>query len=150
VSKDKGKGNKKKNDNKPQAKLEKERSRLTELEEAYVQAQAKAEKRLLEAQAKAEKTVAKARERMEAQRAIVAKREAQVAPVAPQAVVEDEELHSPEVAADRLETVESNGAIADGQAFAESIILPETVEASNVLSTGDEPPPEESSEPFRS
>lgn len=149
MSKDKGKDNKKKSDKKPQAKLEKARDRLTELEEAYGRAQAKAEKRILEAQAKAEKTLAKSRDRMEAQRAIVARREAQAAPVAPQAVVEDEELHSPEVAADRLEAVESNGATADGQGTAESIILPETVEASNVLSEGSEPLSSESSEPFR-
>jgi sRNA-binding protein len=148
VSKDKGK-NGKKSDDKPRAKLEKARDRLTELEVAYARAQAKAEKRMLEAQEKAEKTLAKARERLEAQQGVVARREAQLAPVAPEAVVEDEELHAPEVAADRLEAVESNGSI-DGQGAANSIVLPETFEGSIVLPEGTEPPTGESSDPFRS
>jgi hypothetical protein len=145
MSKDKGK----KNGNKRQAKLEKARDRLTELEEAYYKAQAKAEKRILEVQAKAEKSVVKARERMEAQRAIVARREGQVAPVAPQAVVEDADIHSPQVAANRLEAVESNGAVADDHTAGESILLPDTVEASTVLTEGTQPPSGESSDPFR-
>lgn len=147
MSKDKGK-NGKKGGNKPQAKLEKARNRLTDLEEAYSKAQAKAEKRILEVQQKADKTVARARERLEAQRAVVARREARVAPVAPQAVVEDEEVHSPEVAADRVEAVEGNGAAA-GQAGAASIILPETVDASNVLAEETETPTGDGPDQFR-
>jgi ElaB/YqjD/DUF883 family membrane-anchored ribosome-binding protein len=116
MSKDKDKGT---NGKKAQAKLEKARERLEELEAALLRTQAKGEKRVREAQAKAEKSLARARERVEAQREIVAKREARAAEEAPALVAGD--LHSPDAAADRLAS-ESNGARADGQG--ESIILP--------------------------
>jgi ElaB/YqjD/DUF883 family membrane-anchored ribosome-binding protein len=110
----------------PQAKLEKARDRLAELEAAYARTQAKAEKRVREAQEKGDRAVAKARERVEAQREVVAQREGQVAPAAPSEVKET--LHSPEVAADRLAAAESNGDAGDGLVTEDGIVLPQSAE----------------------
>lgn len=131
----------------PQAKLEKARDRLTELEAAYARTQAKAEKRVREAQEKADRAVAKARERVDAQREVVARREGQAAPAAPDEVKES--LHSPEVAADRLTAAESNGAPGNGQVTDDTIALPQTVEGGIILPEGTDPTAGGSSDPFR-
>ncbi len=131
----------------PQAKLEKARDRLTELEAAYARTQAKGEKRVREAQEKADRVVAKARDRVEAQREVVAKREGRAAPRAPDEV--QESLHSPEIAADRLTAAESNGALGDQLVTGDSLALPETVEGGIILPEGTEPSAGGSSDPFR-
>jgi hypothetical protein len=61
----------------------------------------------------------------------------------------EEELHSPEVAADRVEAAESNGALGDGQTAAGDILVPNGTEESAVLSEGTEPPTGETWDPFR-
>lgn len=134
MSKDKGKNGKKKD---PQAKLEKARSRLTELEAAYTRAQAKAEERVRQAQERGDRAVAKARARVDKQREIVAKREGQAAPTAPDEVRET--LHSPEIAADRLTAAESNGTLGNGLVTDDTIVLPQSAEGV-IVPEGPEPP----------